>query len=373
MEEKRKYKEGKGKKIMADDALAMTKMRFGEEKPARFAEILESARACFRLVPAVRLVELAIEEYDLETGDRGPPPKRREVASAPCIIPQPEGDRTNQFGPWTVTLLHAEHRYVVRHTETGQPVTRAVDSVTTLMHRMFPEFDERAALAKLSQYRRRTVYGNRTNDQISALWKANSRMAREQGTLMHSVIEACLSAAAAGDGRYCTDVLVPPSPHIPGADGRKASEPVVGVRHLEQLVALLNARGLRPVHIETCVYVDELAMAGAADALFRDGTGKYWLFDWKRRPEFTVNSKWGEAGLAGTPAAGKPACHLTEASIQLNLYAMAFSRVLGIEISGATIITIHPTLPDIIPSEIPIDTDLQRSMVVWRKAAVKDI
>ena len=281
------------------------------------------------------------------------PPQKRHGGT--LIVPQPDGDRENRFSRWNVRLLIGPHLYVVRDAENGAGVAGDILSVTGFCKKMFPPFDATAALVKMRKATRQQRYPGLSDAAITVQWDANRERASRLGTLMHSVVEACLVHAREHGGNYSNAV------EISDFDGERT----VLREHLTGLFGYLAARHLRPVHIEHCMYDDTLRLAGTVDAVFEDAeTKELELFDWKRRPEFTVGNPW-ECGLPGTPVAGMPHCHLVEASMQLNMYREIMERG-GLSVRAMRIVSLHPTLPSHVVSDIPIDKQLTRALATER-------
>jgi hypothetical protein len=257
-----------------------------------------------------------------------------------------DGDRENTFGPWTVRLTAADHKYTVWNTATNAAEPGPIPSVSGVKDAMFPEF----------------VPGEHTtNPALLRQWAAKGELGRRQGTLMHATLEACLGRF--GDWYDGAPVAVPPPAVVADAvpDG-----PVVRPGHLAGLAAHLAHTGLVPVQVERCTYDGEMGVAGTFDALFYDlDSGEYCLCDWKRRPEYATKSRYGKRALRGTPVEGMPACHSTEALVQLNLYHRILARGEGIRAAKMAIVTIHPSRTDVTFDLVPVDLALQERIAAW--------
>jgi hypothetical protein len=285
-------------------------------------------------------------------------------------------DRSALCGEWNVELVAEGHRYVVHRARDGSPVdTKGLVSVTGFTESLFAEFDGPAVLAKMRPDRRAAKYGAQSNGEILAAWKHKGERAATLGTAMHAYIEDYLKGLMAGEPRHLVPHRPPPQPDEPGSSGV-----VILPEVFIAFAKTLARRKLFPVAVEKCVYDHELQMAGTVDAIFRDESdGTYWIFDWKRRPEYTRGSPFA-GGKPGTPAAGMPCCHHSKATVQLNLYRGILRRAgfFGVgdpagrkaacDAKALRIVTIHPDLPEgFREDEVPVDDALFEAVVEYRK------
>ncbi|MFA5039949.1 MAG: hypothetical protein WC732_09780 [Candidatus Omnitrophota bacterium] len=356
-----------------DDTLAARIVRdnFGTAgAPRRYKAILRQIAASLPSLPASEHVQLALTEYILE-GNGIPVPTAapdRKRPRRPPIVVEPDGDRENRFGPWTIRLTAAGHKYTVSYTDPPVEIVRPDRvGVTTLVAQLFPEFDSAGGIAAMNPDKRDVVYGKMTDAEIVQFWKANGEHKAALGTLMHATVEACIRWTM-DTGEYCADVAIPTAPEPPAASRDAYDRVVARPEHIAEVVEVLRGLGLVPVSTEMCMYDDRMHMCGTFDALFRvDGTTDHVLVDWKRWKEFRTRSQWGERGIRGTPTAAMHKCEYSKALVQLNLYCYMIERWMGVKIVRMFIIPVHPDLPTIVKQEIPVDRALQQELVAWRE------
>lgn len=251
-------------------------------------------------------------------------------------------DRISTFAGLNVRLSLNNHKYHV------EGISGKIISVTEFSGRYFPKFEADKVITRMTE-QCREKYAGMTNEQILKYWSFNSKHSANLGTRMHSVIETYLSNQKIEipepiPSQY--DPEVPESLH-----DREGI--IIREKHLLDLSKYLSDNHLIPVAVEKCVFDKELLIAGTIDCIFRNiQTNKLLLFDWKRRKEFT---------LEGSDS------HYRHASFQLNLYREILQRGEGIIISEMHIITIHPSLDEILDNIIKIDDDLVERLVDDRK------
>jgi PD-(D/E)XK nuclease superfamily len=260
-----------------------------------------------------------------------------------------EGRRAN-FSNWNIRLSLDNHKYIVEDSITKEHVQGKIISVTEFAGRYFPKFEAEKVITRMSE-QSRSKYTGMTNEQILKYWSSNAKHSADLGTRMHSVIEKYISNP--------TQKIEIPSP-IPSQFGSEVPEAlcdregiIIREKHLLDLSKYLSDNHLIPVAVEMCVFDRELLIAGTIDCIFRNTeTNKLLLYDWKRRPTFTI---------------GGSDSHYNHALFQLNLYRAILQRGEGIMISEMHIITIHPSLNEILDNIIEMDDNLVEKLIDDRK------
>jgi hypothetical protein len=181
---------------------------------------------------------------------------------------------------------------------------------------------------------RQERYAGLTDEEILLKWKYDGTRAADLGTAMHAIIEE-MTLARIEKGVYSDNSTII-------SDIVDGDTVVVHGEHLRALFAYLDSQGMIPLSVEKPVFDPDLLMAGMTDAMFQEwDTGDLYLYDWKRRKEFTTYNPFNK-GLPGTPAAGLTKSHQTSAMFQLNIYADILRRGENTIVDAMRICSIHP-------------------------------
>lgn len=213
-----------------------------------------------------------------------------------------------------IVFHEGPHRYEVD----GIAVPR---SVTSLIHSYcLSAFDPAKALASMSVSKRAgfiTGPGGRqmTDEEVCAVWAANSKVASARGTLLHYHAEA-----------HCNAISVEP-PHSPE------------FKMVVLLVDALREMGFEPYRTEVCVIHIGLCCAGQIDALFIDDVGSLALIDWKRS-KVTFDKCFQPLG---PPLEHMPDCNGFLYMLQLALYKYICESEYGLVIDSLFLGVVHPT------------------------------
>ena len=219
------------------------------------------------------------------------------------------------------------HRYAVR----GKAVPI---SVTALAARAVPpehKFDGRAVIVKnLASWRANAsskyhahvvgVTDRQAIDAVFAEWSKTTKL----GTAMHLCIEQALNdEPITREDEFATEL----------AQWRVIMDTELAdlkAYRTELSIFALGANG-------------DAAVAGQIDLLAVDKDGDFHLTDWKRTPSDLSPSafSYGKVFLDG-----KPLNDHMKYSLQLSLYSVIFQKQTGRRIHSATIVQIHPDLPE---------------------------
>lgn len=175
-------------------------------------------------------------------------------------------------------------------------------SVTTRIHRWFPQFDAAEVARKKAE--REGLHA----DTLIALWERKRVQAASFGTKIHAMAELILTAGedAAAD-------------HLPENDRER--------RYLDAIKGAL-AR-VRPAYdiiaTEKIVFSPELRVAGTIDLLMRSKRADEWIVgDWKTNREIKFKSFGEEMGLG--PCGHLPNCNFAHYSLQTSAYGELLGR-----------------------------------------------
>ena len=166
---------------------------------------------------------------------------------------------------------------------------RKLVSVTQFLGRFFEPFDG-PTIARRVVTNPRSKYHGRNPDELVAEWEANSRQAREQGTLLHHNIQQQL------------------------VDGELRGERSGEFQYFETFMA---GKDWRPLMVEEQVCCPEAGIAGTVDAVFEDSRGDVVVCDWKRAKKMKLDNRWQKAK---PPIQHLDDCDLSKYSLQLSLY-----------------------------------------------------
>jgi len=166
---------------------------------------------------------------------------------------------------------------------------RKLVSVTQFLGRFFEIFDG-PKIARRVVTHPNSKYHGRDPDELVAEWEANSRQARELGTLLHNNIQQQL------------------------VDGEVRGERSDEFHHFEAFIA---GKDWRPLMVEERVCCPEAGIAGTVDAVFEDPSGDVIICDWKRAKKMKFDNRWQKAK---PPIQHLDDCDLSKYSLQLSLY-----------------------------------------------------
>lgn len=223
------------------------------------------------------------------------------------------------------------HSYVRRNTDERAPL-----SVTAVVKSQFPEFDADRCFDEFFmgwKYNASHKYypviqkvvqkgGSDAEAQraIQAQWREEGRLTREAGTKLHNAIEL-----------HCNGMPAPES---------------------EDFAAWKrwwDASGLEAVRSELVTFVETadgaLALAGSADMVAADKTGKHVLLDWKRSKKNLTSDETAFRDQKGRgQCTDVPDTDYYKYSLQLSLYNRMLVRTQGIDCGDRMfVVNVHPS------------------------------
>lgn len=197
----------------------------------------------------------------------------------------------------TINFSAAAHRYWTEH-RLPEPVagqqSHEVDyvSVTTLLKRYFPPFDEKAMSEQVAAKRGVPVAVVLTE------WAMTRDAASRFGTRTHEV---------------CEDTLTGHAPrHRPETDRER-----VIFEHGWRYASDVRQK-MTVLAVEQIIFHADLRIAGTIDFAARDKDGVLWILDWKTNKAIRNANDYGKTGLA--PVAHLPDCEMSKYALQLSLY-----------------------------------------------------
>lgn len=243
----------------------------------------------------------------------------RNQEAWPCDLLEEPTDRLAQRNPFSrdadIVFYEEPHIYEIH----GKA---AALSVTGLCGAPFTDkFDAQQALASMEMSgRRKREYPDMTDQEIIDMWARNNANASRLGTKMHAAIEV-----------FWNTNKVSRDPEIVPEMGQ-----FLKFYHNEMVPRKISAYRTEPT-----VYADGLptpvpdkpelgVLPGSVDFLGVDDKGVFWLLDWKRSKEISLESRFGKRGTG--PFKDVDDCNYNKYSLQLHLYRQIFQRHYGITI-----------------------------------------
>lgn len=187
--------------------------------------------------------------------------------------------------PVRLTFRDADHSYT-------DDAGAVYESVTTVVKKAFPPFDEEAAAARVAEREKRLEI------EILADWRVKRTMAATYGTKVHAYAEACINGVA-----------------TPAAGNPQETR---AFRLVDKALVML-AKVYEFLPPEQIVFDPLFKVAGTVDlpAVNRE-TGALAVLDWKTSEDITSDA-WGRVAL--DPIRHVPDSKVHHYSLQLSIYA----------------------------------------------------
>lgn len=201
------------------------------------------------------------------------------------------------------------HRYKIDGSDEGYV------SVTTLVHRYFPDFKPSLVIWKMMKSKNweESKYYGKTKTEIKEDWNRLRVESSELGTRLHDQIEHYL---------------------LTGEEPEAVSSEFAYF-----LEWVKTVEGWKPYRTEMCVFDEAAKVAGSIDCLFVDVDGSYHLVDWKRSKQIKMANDF-EKGFG--PFEGLDNCNYVHYSLQLNIYKYILEKHYGIVVASMHFIVLHP-------------------------------
>lgn len=212
-----------------------------------------------------------------------------------------------------ISFDEASHVYTVNGDST-------FTSVTTFIHKFFPEFNAESVIEKMRNGRDwgpHNKYYGKTNKEITTEWSNSGKEASALGTSMHLNIENYYNSRPFDDKFIATD------------------EYKLFQKYLQDYA---NYKAYRT---EWQIYATKYKIAGSIDMVYHDpnNPGKFIIADWKRSKEIKFENPY-EKGLP--PIQHVPHCNYWHYTLQLNLYRLILEKYYSLEISEMFLVILHP-------------------------------
>ena len=197
-----------------------------------------------------------------------------------------------------------------------------IKSVTTIIHGQFEEFDAPAIIKKILKNKKHQTdstykYYKMSEKEILDMWEENRDDAASRGTLMHLNIEKFYNKYPFED---------------------------TSVEFKQFMSFHEDYQGeLTAFRTELVVFNQYYRIAGSIDMIFKDTSGKYWIYDWKRSKEFKFENRWqhGKGELSHIDD-----CNIMHYSLQLNMYRYILEKDYGMTVAGMCLVRCHPNIED---------------------------
>lgn len=203
-------------------------------------------------------------------------------------------------------------------------------SVTTLIHKYFPEFDADVVIKKMMASRNwpQSKYFGRTPESIKKEWEENGDQASQLGTIMHKSIEQFFN-----------------------------QEPVSTPNSKEFVMFMQFWRDfttkypmMRPYRSEWLVYDEDISLAGSIDLVVSDPKGNLIIVDWKRSKEIKIQNNFEKGKV---PFQTYPNCNYSHYSLQLNFYRTILEKCYDKTVIFMMLVILHPNQENYICYPVP--------------------
>lgn len=211
-----------------------------------------------------------------------------------------------------ITFEESNHQYTIQNNEC-KPT-----SVTTLIHKFFPEFNADLIISKMMKSKNwpNSKYFGMTPKEIKDLWEKNRDEAANLGTKMHANIENYFNGL-----EHFTD-----------------TKEFSLFQDFWTNFCKINST-LTPYRTEWVVYDEECKIAGSIDFVLKNQRDELVLIDWKRSKEIKKENRF-QKGLP--PFQEYDDCNYNHYRLQLNFYRHILETKYNQKIAGMLIVVLHP-------------------------------
>ena len=201
-------------------------------------------------------------------------------------------------------------------------------SVSGFVHHHFTPFDNRLVISNILNSKKMLDpsydYYGMNAEQIKAEWEERARL----GTILHYDIESIYNDESFDNN---------------------------SIEFQYFLNFYKDYSYLEVYRTEWRIFSKRANIAGTIDMLFRDVSGDYIIFDWKRSKEIKIpNSNDRFAEYSHTPELSHlTKCNFNEYSIQLNTYKYILETEYGIRVKAMYLCILHPINPNYVLLRVP--------------------
>jgi ATP-dependent exoDNAse (exonuclease V) beta subunit len=212
-------------------------------------------------------------------------------------------------------------------------------SVTTLIHKYFPEFNADAVINNMMTSRNwcKSKYFGRTPESIKEEWKTSGEEAARLGTVMHKNIEDYLNQESTTD---IADMLVNQIISQEEYDSKEFKMFLHFWTDFKRQYPIL-----KPYRTEWLVYDSDVGIAGSIDCVLSDNQDNLVIIDWKRSKEIKMTNRY-EKGIY--PFNNYDNCNYSHYSLQLNFYRHMLETKYGKNVIFMMLVILHPNQPSYI-------------------------
>jgi ATP-dependent exoDNAse (exonuclease V) beta subunit len=213
-----------------------------------------------------------------------------------------------------ITFQEEGHIYEIKN---GNSVFNPM-SVTTIIHKFFPEFNADLIIDKMFKSNRLAdKYKGKTKEEIKKEWEENGRIASELGTKMHADIERFLNKE---------EVL-----------NENTTEFKFFMNFWNSFIE--QYPNCKPYRTEWLVYDEDRKIAGYIDCSLEADNGDIILIDWKRSKEIKCENRY-EKGFF--PFETLDNCNFNHYMLQLNIYRHILETKYNKKIIYMMLVILHP-------------------------------
>ena len=188
-------------------------------------------------------------------------------------------------------------------------------SCTTLIHKLFEEFNADIVIKKMRSSRNwpKSKYNGMSDQEIKDGWEENRNTAASNGTMMHENIE-----------------------NYYNGDTHETSS-----REFKMFSNYVDDHpGLSPFRTEWVIFDSESKVCGSVDMIYKSQSGKYIMADWKRSKEIKKENMYQRGKDSNVSHLDD--CNFVHYSLQLGIYKYILQKNYGIEIEDMFIVVLHP-------------------------------
>lgn len=223
-----------------------------------------------------------------------------------------------------ITFNEELHEYYIRNPE--YPLIRKQKvkiSVTTYIHKLFPEFDADNIICKMmksSRWEESKYYGMHAYE-IKALWEQNRIEAARLGTQMHKNIELFYNSNM-NMVNFINNYNIDITPEFQMFINFQSDN-----------------KHLKPYRTEWEIFDEDNNIAGSVDMLYENKDGTLDICDWKRCKEIKKENNWEHGRF---PIMHLPNTNFWHYSLQLNVYKYILETKYEKTINNMYLICLHP-------------------------------
>jgi ATP-dependent exoDNAse (exonuclease V) beta subunit len=258
----------------------------------------------------------------------------------------------------------------------GHPI-----SVTTVIHKFFPEFDAEKIIGNMMKGKnwKNSKYYGMSKEEIKKKWKDDGESASKLGTAMHKAIEDYINAEASPPVDELTSCLnqlslikIPTVEEITTSSGNIYTIPTIEEQLPKYIIPKvpdvatqthefdlflkfwselkIGSPGLQAYRTEWLVFDEAKRVAGSIDMTLADADGNIIICDWKRSKEIKRSNLY-QKGLKIFNHLDD--CNYNHYCLQLNIYRHILETHYGKKIIGMFLVVFHPNNDDYIFIQVP--------------------